>query len=440
VSRRPPRLGECKTMDDLVRGGFALPVLPTTDTGYKSYGAGRLFLPAATNYASNPSFETDTDADGKADNVSTQHSVEAPTFTRPSGRTGGLCQRVQYAPVAGDWGISINPSYTIYNSFASGEPITVSTYLKGALVGCTITPRIKFMDNDWNLLSESSAASPASVGTEWTRASHSVASTPANTKWVEFWLDSFDIHVGDSFDLYIDDVQIEKSAVLTPYFDGSYPACAWTGTADASTSTRAVSALVYPPWSGTPGAYGTMAARWTPLFPAAQTTVARYLLVGESAVGGNQSFALLRSAGTSPTRFAARATASVTASSLDQSYLSGERQVAIGRWSGPGSGGTVDLTTNGVAATQADLGTQVPSVARAVHVGASWVPSLWTETYIGPLAISPSRITDAETTSLSTLLAAGAGGIEVFRFFRERGYAGTLILPLQGDSVGYRVV
>ena len=34
-------------MDDLVRGGFAQAGPALTDTGYKSYGLGRLFLPAA---------------------------------------------------------------------------------------------------------------------------------------------------------------------------------------------------------------------------------------------------------------------------------------------------------------------------------------------------------------------------------------------------------
>ncbi len=59
--------------------------------------------------------------------------------------------------------------------------------------------------------------------------------------------------------------------------------------------------------------------------------------------------------------------------------------------------------------------------------------------YIGPAAISPSRITDAETVTLDAMLSAGATGLDLFRFFRERSYTGTLILPLAGDSVGYQV-
>lgn len=41
---------------------------------------------------------------------------------------------------------------------------------------------------------------------------------------------------------YVTGAMLEKSSVLTPYFDGSYLSCRWTGAANASTSTRTVSA------------------------------------------------------------------------------------------------------------------------------------------------------------------------------------------------------
>lgn len=47
MSRRHPRLSECKNMNDLVRGGFARAWEPTTDTGFRAYATGRLFVPAA---------------------------------------------------------------------------------------------------------------------------------------------------------------------------------------------------------------------------------------------------------------------------------------------------------------------------------------------------------------------------------------------------------
>ena len=44
MSRRHPRLSECKTMNDFVRGGFAQAELPTAHVGAVSYGTG-LYLP-----------------------------------------------------------------------------------------------------------------------------------------------------------------------------------------------------------------------------------------------------------------------------------------------------------------------------------------------------------------------------------------------------------
>ena len=59
-------------LDKLVSLGEAIAVTPTTDSGWETYlaGSGRLFLPAGTNYCTNPSMELFTGglADGWTNN------------------------------------------------------------------------------------------------------------------------------------------------------------------------------------------------------------------------------------------------------------------------------------------------------------------------------------------------------------------------------------
>jgi hypothetical protein len=59
--------------------------------------------------------------------------------------------------------------------------------------------------------------------------------------------------------------------------------------------------------------------------------------------------------------------------------------------------------------------------------------------YIGPVAICPARITDAQAVIVDAMLTAGCTGVDLFRWFRDHNYEGTLVLPLDGDSRGYVV-
>jgi hypothetical protein len=94
-------------------------------------------------------------------------------------------------------------------------------------------------------------------------------------------------------------------------------------------------------------------------------------------------------------------------------------------------GATADIMLGGVA------GVQTNTSSEPAH---SWdVLSVGSGAYIGPLAICPARITDAETAQLDAMLTAGARGTDLFKWFQRRGYDGTLILPLEGDSRGYIV-
>lgn len=103
---------------------------------------------------------------------------------------------------------------------------------------------------------------------------------------------------------------------------------------------------------------------------------------------------------------------------------------------------TVDLLVGGVAAAQQTglvalggpvFGGSVFAVGGSVG-GASGNSFRGT---IGPLALCPYRLSDDEAALLDAGLTAGWNGLHLFYFFRDLGYTGTLILPLEGSAKGY---
>jgi hypothetical protein len=100
------------------------------------------------------------------------------------------------------------------------------------------------------------------------------------------------------------------------------------------------------------------------------------------------------------------------------------------------NGASLDLTHDTDVRTQV-AHTRTLASGTSLYIGKNSVGK-WANCYIGPAAISSSRVTDAETATLSAMLTAGCTGFDLARYFRDRGYA-ALILPLDGDSRGYLV-
>lgn len=266
-------LGNSKLdFERLVQQGKAQRVLPNTDTGYKSYGTGRLFLPAGTNYCTNPSMETDAHTNTLADGWDASSSTVTGTivYSKVAGRLGGTAQRVQYTGVAGDAAgkIIYLLSKSADGSFATGDTVCGSAYHKGVLSGCNGLLIVQQQNvgetgGDTNTV----AYTPSGV---WERSSTTKTSTTADMSKARILVCVTDIHEGDVVDLTIDDVLIEKSSVLTPYFDGTHDNCVWTGTANASTSTRTLSTLTYTlPFSSTNR--GTVAIQHNPIYASTYT-------------------------------------------------------------------------------------------------------------------------------------------------------------------------
>lgn len=434
----------------LVRLDKALPVVPTIDSGYKSYGAGRLFLPAATNLCKHPSFEIDTDVDGMSDGwyIGSATVTGTVVTTRIPGRTGGYAQRAQYTGVAGD--AAGNKVFRIQRDtgdvgeVAPGDVVTISVYAKGAVSGMTINAYIESWTAAGGWIATDAGPVAVTLNAGYTRYSFTSPALGATSSRLTFMLLISSIGTGDTIDITIDDVLIEKSSVLTPYFDGSYPDCAWTGTAHASTSTRAASALTVPIGGsfGTTGV-GTVALRAAAIY-ASSGGVPQYApLAGMYKASGavtNRKFVYSRTDLETAVIEGYDGTHN-PAASVSDAFAVGSPRTIIGRFSGT----KLDIMVNGTAGAQADdtltvSGIDTLSLGAFAAFAGAWATSAFANaTYIGPLAISPSRITDAQTVIVDAGLTAGWTGLDLFRAFRDWGYVNTLILPLGSDSTGYVV-
>lgn len=238
-------------MDDLVESGEARVVLPTTDTGYKTYGAGRLLLPAGTNYWTNPRLKEGAANDWGYGLAGAYHgSLVHDILPNGDGTWYYECVYTVHADDLAGGGHSV----TIYNglgagTFTNGDPITLAIeyqFFSSNARSVSTGPALATLDQAYG---DAIGGAGLPVATSWTRAFVSGECGAATTSRI-VWNKMFAINnttgvVGDTLTFRMRYPSLTKSAVLTPYFDGSSPACAWTAAADESASTRTVSALEY---------------------------------------------------------------------------------------------------------------------------------------------------------------------------------------------------
>jgi hypothetical protein len=401
--------------------GLAVPVYPTMDSGWKTYGTGRLFLPAATNYCANPSFELDTDSDGRADGWSTWASSigGTPVFTRVSALRGqgSYAQHLSYTGVAGDSDAALRciTDTSEVDSVAPGDVLTVSVDLLGSLSGTLAVIEVVWLKADGSSIISIDAGSGIDPTATVDRYSHTTAAAPALASRFRVGVLFPGIAEGDTVDASIDDVLVEKSSVLTLYFDGSYPDCAWTGTANASTSTRTASDLQYSS-TGFFGEEMTVAGRTSQLTTGdLNRTLFRD---GNSTVifggGWGQQWRVVLNYGD---------TASVQ---LNKAYAVGDVITYVGRYTTT----TLDLSVNGTDATQVAHALGAPT-----GVGAALGPDGAYYGYVGPLLVSPTRKSDAWVAAIQADNGAALSNLaQLFSAFMA---VGDVLFPWGGDSVGF---
>ena len=224
-----------------------LRVTPSTDTGWATYNAGsRLFLPAATNLVTNPRPAHTSNLKPVGWSETGTHAEVVFTYSDGATHEGIVSKHVR---ITAGTGIAsrftgLLPKTYVNSECAPADSITTSVVLgEVTLTGCTLRFRHEFYD-DANVSRGSVATAISSPGAAFATHAATVTAPALATKYFFIVETSGNFDDGDVQEYSICQVSSKVSSVLEPYFDGSYPNCAWTGTPDASTSTRTASDLV----------------------------------------------------------------------------------------------------------------------------------------------------------------------------------------------------
>ena len=219
-------MGQVNTIDGSVYGGEG------------KFGKGATFLSKTNkaNYVQNPSFEG-TYVSGIAPNwTAYAWGSPAPTGTRYESSDalfGSKCQGIQKTDtnVSARIGISMTAAVATGNlKTTSSVWIKVKSYTDGAQIffyisGGTSSNYIGYV------------IQPEDLGV-WKRID--ISHTDTTSDW-KMWL----AVRGAPADVLFDGAMIAYDEILYPYFDGSFPGCAWSGTAHASTSTVSTAGKIY---------------------------------------------------------------------------------------------------------------------------------------------------------------------------------------------------
>jgi len=182
---------------------------------------------ATTNLLTNPSFETGT---------SPWASVWGDTLSRVSDDYvyGSYCLEVLEA---GNNGWGVQPGFI---SVTQNLDYTFSAWVKVEKGATGNLPTLSIRDSTWGFVGSASEAVPADGKWHFRSCTGNVGSNTSvrplvyatNNNGYKFWVDG---------------LQFEQSSYPTPYCDGSLgQGHSWSGTAHASTSSRAAAALSYP--------------------------------------------------------------------------------------------------------------------------------------------------------------------------------------------------
>jgi hypothetical protein len=190
----------------------------------------------STNHCKNPSFETNT---ASWEGYASDASGTVPTLSRDTSQYvfGGASLKVANADAA--WTGFIGASMTTADAPAASNPQrwSASVWVRvNNRLGVTLS--IEFRDGTTFKGSQSVSVEPAA--NTWVPITVNGAVADPGTTLVIVRV--FVFTPNNTFDLWIDGVCLEQADVASAYFDGSFGeerGCAWSGTANASTSTRA---------------------------------------------------------------------------------------------------------------------------------------------------------------------------------------------------------
>lgn len=210
---------------------------------------------STTNYVTNPSFERDATNDGVPDgyDLVSEGSITDGTISRSNEQSlyGANSMKIAASALGASSSDRIGFSLSLTGMDFTHD-VAVSVYALQLVGSPVLRGQVAFYNSSGTLLNSSSSPFSLSTNAPWERCQY-VVTPPANTDHlvISWWFEQGD---GQAVTGYLDGFQVESNHV-TPYCDGSLTGCTWTGSVNASASTRTES--VVNPWAWQPGALTT---------------------------------------------------------------------------------------------------------------------------------------------------------------------------------------
>jgi hypothetical protein len=400
--------------------GWIQKVAPSVDTGYRRFGpGGRLFLPAVTNVIPDPQGVL---ADGTFWPVSTAHTAitanQAPPIPLPDELANegvtkclkfvndGTADTTETAVLTVTVSKAYQASLYIYAPALTGV-LTITTQATGA----------------------STVATVSAVNAGWVR--YNVAHT---TGAAETTLHFHLAFATGGATVYVTGAMLAREDLLTPFFCGASNDCAWSGTANASASTRPRTNLQYALTQHGSDVLasnsGTIVFQATPLGP---TVTAWYIGLNHTA-SANNGVVCYVNGGTS-VFYVYGATAAKSAQP-GQVLTAGVPWVMTGRWSSDivDERATVtDLRSATGLAGGAFVGPMV--IGSIILSGTTLDDTKFACGYMNSVLFSPERKADAWVEAVSPDGASLPNPMQIVMDFMD---PGDMFVPLVSDSVAYQ--
>lgn len=192
---------------------------------------------ATTNLIKNPSFEVNTTGWTNGSFTTFARQTDTPYI----GAAGGYVKITSHNSSTNESIITTNITDMAVSASTS---YTVSAYLKGTKTG-TGTIYVFWYNSSSGSISSSSVVMPTGSYSEWRRVSGTVTS-PSGAAYARVAIATDGCTNGTTVELWIDAIQFEAKAYLTPYCDGSLgDGHTWNSTEHNSRSSRTAAQLSY---------------------------------------------------------------------------------------------------------------------------------------------------------------------------------------------------
>lgn len=214
----------CRQLSGVVGTGTATRVLPSRPIRLRA----RWDFTPTTNLIQNPSFELDTTGWVPLGSTSLT-TADAESYS------GDFCLRIQRNLTSSGFTYGAECSGTTAGA-TTGQTVTLSAYV---FLPAASFPKVTSIQIGATGLANATVTKPPAAD-GWYRITRTgVLTTNLDDVRVRFITD--DSHGDGQVVAYLDAVQAEVKSAATPYGDGDQPGCVWTGTAHASSTTRASS-------------------------------------------------------------------------------------------------------------------------------------------------------------------------------------------------------